>query len=152
MKILEVPILLCLRCNRNFIPKIDPDESSITIPEACPKRDCRSKTWNIPDSELDMIRKVQMNNLLMGPAYGRGINKKIPVLEKYKPKEKEKISLVICMDCEIFFHDESSLKRHQYRRHHGLCSKCHTSNVYVMVRNGVTICKNCMEFENRIIP
>ena len=122
MKILQVPILFCYRCETSFTPRIDPVEESIMIPKACPKRDCRSQTWNIPDDELDIIRQTQNKNLLLGSGYHKAIKKKVPVLDKYKPKKQMKKPSVVCMDCELFFYDKESLTRHQYRRHHGMCN------------------------------
>jgi len=145
MKILQVPILFCFRCKNTFTPKIDSDKQTITIPKACPKRECRSLTWNIPDAELYMIRQTQNKNLLLGPGYRRIIKKKIPVLDKYKPKKSEKKPSVVCLDCELFYYDQESLERHQHRRHHGMCMKCHASNVYVIIVNDTTICKVCFE-------
>ena len=143
MKILQVPVLFCFRCETTFTPRIDPNDECVTIPKACPKRDCRSQTWNIPDDELNIIRQTQNNNLLLGPGYRKIMKKSVPVLDKYKPKKSEKIPLVVCIDCELFFHDESGLKRHRHRRHHGMCMKCHSSNVYVMRVNDTTICRTC---------
>ena len=65
-------------------------DESIVIPKACPNRHCRSQTWNIPDSELDMIRKTQNRNLLLSQRSHTGIKKKILVLDKYTPKKSEK--------------------------------------------------------------
>ena len=143
MKILQVPILYCYRCENQFTPRLDPVGELVIIPKCCPNRDCRSHTWNIPDDELEIIKQVQRGNLLLGPRYRKGIRKKIPVLDKYKPKKNEKKPLVVCVDCELFFYDDESLKRHQHRRHHGMCRKCHSSNVYVVIRDGITICKTC---------
>lgn len=145
MKILLVPILSCFRCGNNFTPKIDAVEELVIIPIACPQRNCRSKTWNIPDDELEIIKQTQRNNLLSTPGHHTSIKKHIPVLDKYKPKKPEKKPLIICQECGIFYFDESGLQRHQYRRHHGMCMVCNTSNVYVMVKEGVTVCKNCFE-------
>ncbi len=147
MKVLQVPILLCFRCKRNFTPKIDTDALTVAIPKACPHRDCRSQTWNVPGDELKIIRKTQNLNLLNGPKHKTGIKKSVPVLAGYLPKKNEKVPLVVCVDCELFFCDGPSLKRHQHRRHHGMCSKCHASNVYVALRNGNTVCQNCVEPE-----
>jgi len=145
MKILQVPILFCFRCGTTFAPRIDTIDELVIIPKACPKRDCRSQTWNIPDDELDMIRQTQNKNLLLGPGYRRIIKKKVPVLDKCKPKKSEKKSSVVCLDCELFFYDLDGLKAHQQRRHHGMCMKCHASNVYVIRVNNTTICKTCFE-------
>lgn len=137
--------MTCFRCGNKFAPKIDTVEESILIPKACPNRHCRSQTRNISDAELEMIRKTQNRNLLMSPSYQTGIKKSVPVLDKYKPKKKEKITLVVCVEYELFYSDEQSLKRHQHRRHHGMCSVCYSSNIYVVIRNGKTICKICFE-------
>lgn len=145
MNILQVPILFCHRCKKYFTPNIDPIKQTVTIPKACPKRNCRSQTWNIPDNELDMIRKTQNRNLLLGKRYHRIIKKKIPALDQYKPKKSERKSLVICLDCELFFYDKTSLQRHQHRRHHGMCMNCHASNMYVVRVNNDMICKTCFE-------
>ena len=152
MRILQVPILFCFRCQRTFAPKIDPYEESISIPKACPNRHCRSQTWNIPDSELVMIKEKQKENLSKSPYLQKHYSSKqlikitkLPVLDKYKPKKKEKVPTVMCEECEIFYHDEELLKRHQHRRHHGMCNVCHCSNVYVMKRNKMNICKTCFE-------
>lgn len=152
MKILQVPILCCFRCGLSFTPKINADEQSISIPKACPTRHCRAQTWNIPDSELAMIKEKQKENLAKSPYQQKNHSSKqlikmtkLQVLNKYKPKKKEKVPTVMCEECEIFFHDEESLKRHQHRRHHGMCSVCHCSNVYVMKRNKMNICKTCFE-------
>ena len=126
-----------------FTPRIDPIKELVLVPKACPNRHCRSQTWNIPDDELYIIKQNQRNNLMLGR--GTGIKKSVPVLDKYKPKKKEKKPLAVCVPCELFFHDEQSLKRHQHRRHHGMCSKCHSSNVYVMIIAGNAICKTCVE-------
>ncbi len=117
------------------------------IPNACPNRNCRSQTWNIPDSELDIIRKTQNCNLLLSSRYRTGITKNVPVLDKYIPKKSEKSTLIVCLECELFFCDDNSLKRHQHRRHHGMCYTCHASNVYVVQvkKTGITVCKNCFE-------
>lgn len=140
-----MPILFYFRCKITFTPKTDPVEGLIMIPKACPNRHCRSQTLNIPDAELEIIRKTQNRNLMTSPSYHTGIKKSVPVLDKYKPKKKEKIPLVTCVECEIFYHDEESLKRHQCKRHHGMCRKCHSSNVYVMRIDDETICKPCFE-------
>ncbi len=145
MKILQVPILFCFRCKTTFTPRIDPMNKSVIIPKACPKRDCRSQTWNIPDDELDMIRQKQNKNLLSGRGYRTILKKKIPVLDKYKPKKSEKKPSVVCLDCELFYYDQENLKRHQHRRHHGMCMKCHASNVYVIRVDDTTVCKVCFE-------
>ncbi|MCJ8306535.1 MAG: hypothetical protein HRU07_05735 [Nitrosopumilus sp.] len=148
MKILQVPILFCFRCKKSFTPRIDNAEECVIIPKACPNHKCRSQTWNIPDSELEIIKLKQRQNLLLGPGCRTGMRKSVPVLDKYKPKKKEKKPLIICQECEIFYHDEESLKRHQHRRHHGMCNNCHSSNVYVMKRDGMNICKTCFESKN----
>ena len=150
MKVLQVPILFCFRCKELFTPNTDPDEECIFIPKACPKRNCRSQTWNIPDDELEIIKQTQRNNLLLVAGRYTGIKKSVPVLDKYKPKKQDKKPLIICQECEIFYFDKSSLQRHQTRRHHGMCMVCHTSNVYVMIRDGITICKNCFESKKQI--
>ena len=75
------------------------------------------------------------------------MKKKVPVLDKYKPKKAEKKPLIVCQECESFYHDQDSLQRHQSRIHPGMCMECHASNVYVMIRNGNTICKTCFESE-----
>ncbi len=154
MKILQVPILSCFRCGLSFTSKINADEQSISIPKACPNRHCRSQTWNIPDSELCIIKEKQKENLAQSPYLQKNHSSKqlirmtkLPVLDKYKPKKKEKVPVVICEECEIFYHDEESLKRHQHRRHHGMCSVCHSSNVCVVVRNGSTVCQICMQLK-----
>ena len=145
MKILQVPILYCFRCKNKFTPKINAVDESIVIPKACPNRHCRSQTWNISDSELDMIRKTQNRNLLLSQRSHTGIKKKILTLDKYTPKKSEKKPSVICLDCELFFHDLDGLKAHRHRRHHGMCMKCHASNVYVIRVNNTAICKICFE-------
>ncbi len=94
------------------------------------------------------VGKLHHQNLLTSPSYRTGIKKSVPVLDKYKPKKTGKIPLVVCVECEIFYHDEESLKRHQHRRHHGMCSKCHSSNVYVMRINDESICRICFESKN----
>ena len=124
-------------------------DESIVIPKACPNRHCRSQTWNIPDDELEMIKQVQRGNLLLGPVCRKGTKKKVPILDKYKPKKSEKKPLVICVDCELFYFGDESLKRHQHRRHHGMCSKCHSSNVYVVTRDGITTCKTCCAYSKK---
>lgn len=118
MKILQVPILFCFRCETTFVPRIDSMYESVIIPKACPKQKCRSQTWNIPDDELDIIRQTQNKNLLLGPGYRKSIKKKVPVLDKYKPNKSEKKPLIVCLECELFFYDQESLQRHQHRRHH----------------------------------
>ncbi len=145
MKILQVPILFCFRCETTFAPCIDPMDESVIIPKACPKQKCRSQTWNIPNDELKIIRQTQNKNLLLGPGHRKSMKKKVPVLDKYKPKKSEKIPLIVCLDCELFYFDQESLERHQQRRHHGMCMKCHASNVYVIRVNDTTICKTCFE-------
>jgi len=145
MKILQIPILFCHRCKKYFTPNIDPVEQSVTIPKLCPKRECRSQTWNISDDELKIIRQTQNKNLLLGLGYRASIKKKVPVLDKYKPKKSEKKPLIVCLDCELFYYDQESLKRHQHRRHYGMCMKCYTSNVYVIRVDNTTICKTCFE-------
>ena len=152
MRILQVPILFCFRCEKSFTPRINSIEECVIIPKACPNNKCRSQTWNIPNSELVIIKLKQRQNLLLGPGcrtgYSTGMKKLVPVLDKYKPKKAEKKSLILCVECELFFHDHTSLKRHQYRRHHGMCSICNASNVYVMKRNKMNICKTCFESKN----
>lgn len=143
MKILQVPILYCYRCKITFAPRIDPVAQLVIIPKACPNRNCRNQTWNIPDTELEIIRKTQNHNLLLGP--GSGMKKNVPVLDKYKPKKSEPKPLILCVECEIFYYDKDALKRHQMRRHHGMCMTCHASNVYVVMMHGTTICKSCLE-------
>jgi len=58
MKIFQIPLCECFRCGSQFVPKVDISTSSVIIPDACPKRDCRSKTWNIPDDELYIMQKM----------------------------------------------------------------------------------------------
>lgn len=144
MKVLQVPILFCFRCKELFTPNTDPDEECVFIPKACPKRNCRSQTWNIPDDELEIIKQTQKNNLLLAPGYCTSIKKHVSVLDKYKPKKQEK-NYQLFVKTKIFYFDESNLQRHQSRRHHVMCMICHTSNVYDVIKDGITIFKNCFE-------
>jgi hypothetical protein len=138
MKILQVPVLVCLRCKQPFAPRIDPVDESVIIPKACPKRDCRSQIWNIPDDELVILNQKRLQNL----GHDQTLRKKVPILDKYKPKKSEK-PLVVCLQCELFFYDEPSLTRHRHRRHHGMCKKCYSSNVFVVTIRGIPLCKTC---------
>lgn len=148
-KILQIPILYCFRHKGKFTPKIDVENEIVIIPSACPKRNCRSKTWNIPNNELEIIKEKQYNNLNFGKGgYSSHLTtktQKVEVLDKYKPKTKKQKNTVVCQICEIFYDDNSSLERHQKRRHTGLCHKCKSSNVLVQIVKGITICKNCFE-------
>ena len=65
---------------------------------------------------------------------------KLPVLDKYKPKRKAEKLVVVCKICELFFADEDGLKRHQSRRHNGLCWECHSSNVLIKSIEGQNLC------------
>lgn len=143
MNILQVPILFCYRCKTTFTPRIDTMDESVIIPKACPKQKCRSQTWNIPDDELEIIRQTQNNNLFLGPGCRKSMKKKVSVLDKYKPKKSEKIPLIVCLDCELFYFDQKSLEKHQQRRHFGMCMKYYASNVYIKTVNDERICKNC---------
>jgi len=146
LQFIQVPILHCNRCTRKFSPKILPDEEIVVIPESCPYRDCRSKTWNIPNDELGIIKEKQQKNLLRGPGFRiKKGHVSAKVLEKYMPKKKKKIKFVICMICEIPFHDVSGLNRHQQRRHTGLCHACNRFNVVVTLQDGITTCLDCVK-------
>lgn len=144
MRILQVPLLSCHRCKRRFVPSINPDEESVMIPKACPKRDCRSKTWNLPDEEVRILRRQRREKQLRTMGYEPQVQK-VPVLDKYAPKKPEKKPLVVCVDCEEFYHDEIALENHRKRRHYGLCRICHASNVYVRLRAGMLVCSRCHE-------
>lgn len=147
MKIIQIFIQKCHRCKRGFVPKIDILHKTVIIPEACPKRDCRSKTWNIPDNELQIIKEKQMQNLALG-GYRASIHvRKVPIFDKYKPKKKEIRNISVCLICELFFAMMRDKKHHQ-RRHNGLCYTCNSSNQIIRLKNGRPICQPCFEDKN----
>lgn len=131
-----------------FVPKINPTDRSFNTPKACPNRTCRANTWNIPTIELEIIKKNRNKNLL-SHYYDTRIQKLMPILDKYKPKHKETLDLIICRECDILYHNPESLKRHQYRRHHGLCGECNSSNVYVQKIKKMNVCEKCLSSGNR---
>lgn len=150
--IIQVPLLDCKRCKRVFAPKIDVNTQCVIIPKRCTDRECRSPTWNIPDEELVMIKEKQKENLskspnLLGDHTSKELIKmtKLPVLDKYKPKRKVEKLIVVCKICELFFADKDGLKRHQSRRHNGLCFECHSSNVLIKTVEGQNLCEKCKE-------
>jgi len=144
LKVLEIPILECFRCGKPFTPQIDAINHTIKIPDRCPNRKCRSKTWNVPNDELKIIKEKQMQNLSFG-GYRGSYHKKVAILDKYKPKKKKIENISVCLFCELFFSDEISLKRHHQRRHNGLCQTCNSSNQIFKLHNGLPICQVCFE-------
>lgn len=121
---------------------------SVVIPAACPKRDCRSRTWSIPDDELDMLNQKRRESLLLGPGYrktGKMTKKAVSVLDRYIPKKSEKKPLVVCTDCEEFYCDQIALENRRKRRHYGMCRRCHASNVYVRLVDSTAVCLNCLK-------
>jgi len=92
-----------------------------------------------------------MDNLSLDPGYRAKVaRQKVEVLDKYKPKKKEKNPVAVCQICELFYHDESALRRHQSRRHHILCHKCHASSVLVQIIKDTQICKDCFEVNKKL--
>lgn len=145
MIVLEIPVLECHRCDKPFTPQIDATHHTIKIPNRCPNRECRSQTWNVPDDELSIIKEKQLKNLSLGGYRGSIHIRKVPVLNKYKPKKKQIENVLVCLLCELFFADEPSLKRHHQRRHNGLCHTCNSSNQIFRLHNGKPICQKCFE-------
>lgn len=162
IKLVEIPQLYCYRCEKPFFPQTD-DKGNWRVPERCPKQYCRTTTWNVPNSELQILHQERLEKIVKNLEYGPGALrrnsikvKKIDMSKKEKLREqktnKEEIQKIVekkidkkivCKICELFFHDDIGKKRHDARVHSGLCRKCNTSNTIGSLHKGEFWCDSC---------